>query len=130
MTSVMVVEDDIKSMDVLCEFLQIKDLKVVGRPNDGKEAAKLYGQLHPDVVIMDVMMPKFDGFYGLDEIKKIDQNAIVIMITADLTKETERKLIDRNASAVLHKPDDLDKMIPTIEKLMEEKMHNEFEIGI
>jgi len=121
MTSLIVIEDDEASMNVLCEFLQIKKLDVVGRGISGKKGIELYERLHPDAVLMDVMMPDFDGFYGLERIKKTDPNAIVVMITADTTKETAEKLMSLGASAVLYKPYDLDKVAPTIEMLIDMK---------
>ena len=121
MTTLIVVEDDLDSMEVLCEFLQIQNFDIIGRGINGKEGIKLYDQFRSDVVIMDVMMPEYDGFYGLEGIRKIDADAIVIMITADLTKDTKEKLMDLNASAILYKPNDLDKIAPTIEQFMEEK---------
>lgn len=121
MTTLIVVEDDVDSMEVLCEFLQIKNFDVIGKGINGKEGIKLYEQFRPDVVIMDVMMPEYDGFYGLEGIRKIDPDATVIMITADLTKDTKEKLMGLNASAILYKPNDLEKIAPTIEQFMEEK---------
>ena len=121
MTTLIVVEDDVDSLEVLCEFLQIQNFDIIGRGINGKEGIKLYDQFRSDVVIMDVMMPEYDGFYGLEGIRKIDADATVIMITADLTKDTKEKLMDLNASAILYKPNDLDKIAPTIEQFMEEK---------
>lgn len=121
MTTIILCEDDLDSMEVLTEFLEIHDLDVIGNSINGEECIKLYDQLRPDAVIMDVMMSEYDGFYGLEGIKKIDTDATVIMITADLTKDTKEKLMNLNASAVLYKPNDLDKIVPTIRKFMEEK---------
>jgi len=121
MVSVIVVEDNVDSMGVLCEFLQIKDLDVIGRGKNGEEAIKLYEQLRPDAVIMDVMMPEFDGYHGLEGIRKSDPNAVVVMITADKTDINRTKLKELNASAVLFKPNDVNKIKPTVEKLVEEK---------
>ncbi len=121
MTTLIVVEDDMDSMEVLCEFLQIKNFDVIGKGANGEEGIKLYDQFRPDVVIMDVMMPKYDGFYGLEGIRKVDPDATVIMITADLTEDTTEKLMSLNASAILYKPNDLDKIAPTIEQFMEKK---------
>ena len=121
MTSIIVIEDDEASMNVLCEFLQIKKLNVVGRGISGKKCVELYERLHPDAVLMDVMMPDFDGFYGLERIKKTDPNATIVMITADTTKDTTEKLTRLGASAILYKPYDLDKVVPTIELLIDMK---------
>lgn len=124
MVSVIVVEDNIDSMGVLCEFLQIKDLDVIGRGKNGQDAIKLYNQLRPDAVIMDVMMPEFDGYYGLEGIKKNDPNATVVMVTADKTDVTRKKLMELNASAILYKPNDVNKIKPTVEKLIDKKVQS------
>jgi two-component system chemotaxis response regulator CheY/two-component system response regulator (stage 0 sporulation protein A) len=124
MVSVIVVEDNVDSMGVLCEFLQIKDLDVIGRGKNGQDAIKLYNQLHPDAVIMDVMMPEFDGYYGLEGIKKMDSNAVVVMVTADKTDDTRNKLMELNASAILYKPNDVNKIKPTVETLVSKKVQS------
>ncbi len=124
MVSVIVVEDNVDSMGVLCEFLQIKDLDVIGRGKNGQDAIKLYNQLHPDAVIMDVMMPEFDGYYGLEGIKKMDSNAVVVMVTADKTDTTRKKLMELNASAILYKPNDVNKIKPTVETLVSKKVQS------
>jgi len=122
MTSVIIIEDDVDVLDVLCMFLQIKGLDVIGTGINGKEGIELYDKFHPDAVVMDVMMPNFNGFYGLEGIKKIDSDATIIMITADLSDETHEKLKGLNASAILNKPHGIDKIAPTIEKLIDEKI--------
>ena len=116
MITVGVVEDNIDSLEVLCEFLKIKNLDVIWKGINGEEGIKLYNTLRPDVVIMDVMMPDYDGFHGLEGIKKVNPDAVVIMITADLTVDTEEKLTELNASAILYKPYDFDRIVSTIEQ--------------
>lgn len=118
MTSIIVIEDDEDTTNVLCEFLQIKKIDILGSGINGKKGVELYDQLRPDAVLMDVMMPDFSGFYGLEKIKKIDPKAIVVMITADTTIDTKEKLMSMGASAILYKPDDLTKIVPTIETLI------------
>ena len=124
MVSVIVVEDNVDSMGVLCEFLQIKDLDVIGRGKNGQDAIKLYSQLRPDAVIMDVMMPEFDGYYGLEGIKKSDPNAVIVMVTADKTDATRKKLMNLNASSILYKPNDVNKIKPTVETLVSKKIQS------
>jgi len=121
MTTVILGEDDPDSLDVLSQFLQIHGLNIIGMCVNGKECIEMYEQFPSDVVIMDVLMPDFDGFYGLEGIKKINSDAIVIMITADLSDKTHEKLKALNASQIFYKPHDLDKIVPTIERFMEEK---------
>lgn len=122
MTSVIVVDDDRDTVEVFCEYLSIKDIKVLGKGYDGRSAVELYKEHKPDVVLLDVMMPDYDGFYGLEQIRKFDPNAKIIMVTADLTSDTEKKLVDLKASAMIYKPYEIDSVIETIEKVNKDNM--------
>lgn len=95
-------------MNVFSEFLEINGVDVIGKGYDGKEAVDLYVKLKPDVVFLDVMMDKFDGLYGLEEIKKIDADANVVMITADLSQDTYVKMTSLKASSIIFKPFEID----------------------
>jgi DNA-binding NarL/FixJ family response regulator len=114
---VVVIDDDVDTVEVFCEYLEIKDIEVVGRGYNGKTAVELYEKLKPDIMLLDVMMPDYDGFYGLENIKKINPNAKLIMVTADLTYDTEKKLKMFNASAIIYKPYEIDSVIDTIHKV-------------
>jgi DNA-binding NarL/FixJ family response regulator len=117
LVKVIVVDDDVDTVEVFCEYLEIKDITVLGRGYNGKTAVELYESLKPDIALLDVMMPEYDGFYGLENIKKINPNAKVIMVTADLTYDTEKQLKALNASAVIYKPYEIDSVIDTINKV-------------
>ncbi|MGQ0771667.1 MAG: response regulator [Nitrososphaerota archaeon] len=117
MVKAIVIDDDVDTVEVFCEYLEIKDINVVGRGYNGKTAVELYDALRPDIVLLDVMMPEYDGFYGLENIKKINPAAKVIMVTADLTYDTEKKLKAFNASAVIYKPYEIDTVIETVHKV-------------
>ncbi len=117
MTKVIVIDDDLDTVDVFCEYLEIKSFEVIGKGYNGKEAVELYQKLKPQVVFLDVMMPGYDGFFALEQIKRINPQAIVIMVTADLTIETEQRLVELNASAIVYKPFDIDKIIKTLDRL-------------
>lgn len=108
---VLVVDDDIDTLEVFAEFLEIKDVEVVGRGHDGREAVELYEKHRPDFVLMDVMMPDYDGFYGIEGIRKVDPNAKIIMVTADVSMETKSKLKQLKPAAVVHKPYEIDDLI-------------------
>ena len=122
MTSVIVVDDDRDTVEVFCEYLNIKNIQVLGRGYDGKAAVELYKEHKPDIVLLDVMMPDFDGFYGLEQIRKHDPKAKIIMVTADLTSDTEKKLVELKASAMIYKPYEIDSVIETIDKVSKENV--------
>jgi len=115
--NVIVVDDDYNTVDVFAEFLELNQVNVVGKGYDGKDGVHLYKQLKPDIVFLDVMMPDYDGFYALENIKKINPNALVVMITADLAIETEIKLENMKATSIVYKPFDIQQIIEIIDKL-------------
>lgn len=123
MVRVIIVDDDVDTVAVFSEYLEIKGIEVIGRGYGGKEAVELYGRLAPDIVLLDIMMPEYDGFYALMEIKKMDPNAKVIMVTADLTYDAE-KLLELGVSAIVYKPYDIDEIIQTIQNVHKGMVQN------
>ena len=113
-----VIDDDIDTVEVLAEFLKIKGINVIGRGYDGLEAIMMYMELKPTVVFLDVMMQSHDGFYTLEKIRKIHPDAIVILITGDVTKDTRKKLLKLDASAIIYKPYDINEVIDVTNNLV------------
>jgi len=102
----LVVDDDPDAVEMFSDYLENKGVNVIGKAKDGKEGFELYKKLKPDVVFLDVIMPNFDGFYTLQKIREIDSNAKIIMVTADFSPSTKKKLKDLKASDVIYKPYD------------------------
>ncbi len=115
--NVVIVDDDYNTVEAFTEFLELKNIKVVGKGFDGNDAVKLYRNLKPDIVFLDVMMPEYDGFYALEKIREINPNAVVIMVTADLTQETEDRLKELKANSIVYKPFDIQQILEVISKL-------------
>ena len=113
-----VIDDDMDTVSVLSDFLQLKGITVLGKGYGGLEAVKIYEKLRPDVVFLDVMMKKHDGFYTLQKIREIQSDAIIILITADITEETRIKLLEMKASAIIYKPYDINEVVDVVNKLV------------
>ncbi|MCH7969151.1 MAG: response regulator [Thaumarchaeota archaeon] len=124
MTTAIVVDDDIDTCDVLTEFLEFKDIEVLGIGYDGKEAVDLYQKHNPDIVFLDIMMPHYDGFYGLEKIKQLNPAAYVIIVTGDLTAETYNRLKLLKSSAIIYKPFDIEKIMDVVKQVCKEKLCN------
>lgn len=62
--------------------------EVVGEAEDGATAVRLYGEIHPDVVITDIHMPVLDGLEATRQIKAMDPQARILMLTATDADET------------------------------------------
>lgn len=113
-TSVIVVEDDLDSMEVLSEYLQMKEIKVVAKANDGQEAFEFYQKYKPEIVLLDVIMPNYDGFYALEKIKEFDPNAKVIFVTAASNDTTQKRLFETNVDGIVFKPFQMNQLLEAI----------------
>ncbi|MDX1533978.1 MAG: response regulator, partial [Nitrosopumilaceae archaeon] len=120
-TRAIVIDDDKDTLEIFCEFLKLKKVEVVGKARNGLEALNIYKATKPDIVLMDVMMPDYNGFFGLEKIKKFDKESKVVMVTADLTESTAQKLNDLGADEILYKPYEIEQVMKTINKLLAEQ---------
>ena len=118
-----VIDDDLDTVELFSEYLEIKGIHVVGKGYDGKEAVELYQKLKPDVIFLDIMMPHYDGFYAVEQIRKIDPDAKLIMVTADLTSDTADILAEQKVS-VVYKPYEFEDILATIDKLTKSSAGN------
>lgn len=82
--------------------------EVVGTATDGVEALQQYEQFHPEVVLMDVRMPRMDGLTCTSKLAAQDPNAKVIIITGGRT--TEQDAVDAGAQAFVEKPFGIDEL--------------------
>jgi two-component system, chemotaxis family, chemotaxis protein CheY len=103
-TTAIVIDDDHDAVDVLCEYLELMNIHILGKGYNGRDAVELYHRFRPNIVFLDVMMPDYDGVYALEKIKQINPRASVIIITADKTEERENKLVELGASEIIYKP--------------------------
>lgn len=62
-------------------FDLVPDIDLVGEAEDGKQALKLNQELHPDVILMDLMMPEMDGIACIKEIKAGSPEARILVLT-------------------------------------------------
>ena len=117
MIKVIVIDDENDVAEVLYEFLKIKEIEVVGRGKNGKEAFELYKKHHPDIILMDLVMPNYDGFYGIEKIRKYDPKSKIMIISASLTHLYVKKLLKLNVNAILLKPYDLNNIVEKINQV-------------
>lgn len=115
--SVILIDDDEDILELLTEYLVLEDFDVVGRGTDGLQAVNLYAEHMPDFVIMDIAMPKYDGLYGLEHIKKLNPNAIILILTGNSDKSITSKIIQLNATMILEKPYPIDKLVSILKSI-------------
>ncbi|MDR1712324.1 MAG: response regulator [Propionibacteriaceae bacterium] len=111
---VLVAEDEALIRMDLVELLTEEGYDVVGQAADGEEAIALARQLQPDVVVMDVKMPKLDGISAAETIVG-DRIAAVVMLTAFSQRELINRATDAGAMGYIVKPFDSSDVVPAIE---------------
>ncbi|GAB3761852.1 response regulator [Microlunatus parietis] len=113
-TRVLVAEDEVLIRTDLVEMLTEEGYEVVGEAGDGEQAIELATQLRPDLVVLDVKMPKLDGISAAEKIAG-ERIAPVVMLTAF----SQRDLVDRaskaGAMAYVVKPFGKSDLVPAIE---------------
>jgi DNA-binding NtrC family response regulator len=100
---ILICDDEEIMRDVLETILSAAGYKV-DLAKTGEEALELYSQKPYDVVLMDVSMPGMGGLTALEELLKIDPNAVVMMITAYATFDTAISAWEKGAHGVIRKP--------------------------
>lgn len=111
---VLVAEDEALIRLDLAEMLREEGYDVVGEAGDGQEAVDMAEKLRPDLVIMDVKMPRRDGIDAASEIasKRI---APIVVLTAFSQRDLVERARDAGAMAYLVKPFNVTDLIPAIE---------------
>ena len=114
MARVMIAEDSPATRLVLKDALEIGHHEVVAEAVDGIETLEKFGKTNPDILLLDVAMPKKDGMSALEEIISSNPDAKIIMITADESFSTIHKSAKVGAQAYIVKPFDFDDVLKAI----------------
>lgn len=89
-------------------------IRVVGEASDGKEALEMCIRLRPDVVLMDMRMPEYDGSYGTRRIKDTVPDVKVLVLTTFDDKETVDRALSAGADGYLLKEMDSRQILNSI----------------
>lgn len=109
-----VIDDDSDTVEIFSALLEERDVLVLAKGYNGKQAIELFSEHSPDVVFVDIMMPDGTGFHAIRNIRKINENAKIIVVTADVKSTTEEKLNDLNVNGIIYKPLDMDKIMQLV----------------
>ena len=111
---VVVAEDEALIRLDLVEMLNESGYEVIGQAGDGLKAIELTENMNPDLVIMDIKMPKLDGISAAEKIAS-NRFCPVVILTAFSQKDLVEKARDAGAMAYLTKPFSMDELMPAIE---------------
>jgi two-component system chemotaxis response regulator CheY len=117
MTRVLIVDDSLFMRNHLTKLLVKHGYETIAA-EDGEQAVHTYRQNNPDVVLMDITMPRKDGLEALSEIRQLDPRAKVVMLTALNQRPAVTRAIQIGAKDFLVKPVLPDKLITALQKAL------------
>jgi NarL family two-component system response regulator LiaR len=101
---VLIVDDHAVVREGLRTFLALQDgIEVAGEAQDGEEALERVAELHPDVVVMDLVMPRLDGVGAMRELQRLERAPRVLVLTSFLDDERLMPAIEAGAAGYLLK---------------------------
>lgn len=122
--SVLIVDDEEIMRDVLETILSGAGYKA-DLAKTGEEALEIYSNKQYDVVLMDVSMPGMGGLSTLEELIKIDEEAVVLMITAFATFETAISAWEKGAMGCIRKPFQNEQILTMVGRGIKKRRHEE-----
>jgi len=116
--TVLIVDDVDFVRSTLANILNAAKYQIVGEAKDGISAIELYAKLKPDIVTMDVVMPRMSGIEATKRITKMDQDAKIVIISAMEQEHLVMEAINAGARDYVLKPFKAKDILMTLEHLL------------
>ena len=120
MYQILVVDDSPGDLHTLGKLLTTAGYQTI-TASDGRKAISLFGEKHPDLVLLDLIMPEMDGIATLRAIKEIDPSSKAVMCTASGLEPVVQLAMLSGASGFVTKPFEEDTILRTIRKVLGEE---------
>lgn len=117
---VLLVDDEKAFVDTLAQRLKMREL-IVDTVYDGEQALACINEVDPDVIVLDLKMPGLHGIEVLREVKKINHEIQVIILTGHGTDKDEEEARKLGGFEFLRKPADIDLLVSKIKEAYSEK---------
>jgi len=115
---ILIVDDHSVVREGLVSLVKRKsDMVVVGEGSNGREAVELWKEHRPDVTLLDLRMPELDGVGAIMEIRELDENAQIVVLTTYDGDEDIYRAIKAGAKAYLLKDTARDALVETVRRV-------------
>lgn len=112
--NIMIADDSDAIRLVLNDILSIGNHTIVGEAINGEEAVNLFFKTSPDLLLLDLAMPKKDGLTVVKEIMEKNPQAKIILITASDDQKIINQCLELGASSCISKPFDINNVLKQI----------------
>ena len=124
---ILIVDDEPGNIHVLERMLNSAGYRNIISTTDGRTTPDLYQSIQPDLILLDIRMPGFNGFDVMNALSILEQESYlpILVLTAQLDTETRLKAIKAGAKDFVNKPFIMEEMLARINNLLEVRMlHN------
>jgi len=115
---ILLVDDNDVTREVLRVILRSEGYNVVGEATDGGTGLELAMKLRPDLILLDIVMPKITGTEILPRIRELLPEARVLMVTANKDQDTITEVVKNGIHGYILKPFNAQKIIDTVEAVV------------
>lgn len=119
MKRVLVADDASFMRQMIRDIIEPEGYEVVGEASDGMEVVEKFGELQPDVVMMDIVMPKRSGIDAVRAIREKHPDAVVVMCSALGQETLVMEALQAGARDFIVKPFKPDAVVATLAKVVE-----------
>ena len=120
MTTILYVEDNEDNIYMLCRWLQREGFEVdIART--GGEGVAMAREVHPDLIIMDLVLPEMDGFQAAQQLRSDGdtRHIPIIALSASVLPEDQQRAIDAGCDDFETKPVDFPRLLMKMERLLQ-----------
>ncbi len=121
MTRVLIADDASFMRQMIRDIIEPEGFEVVGEASDGVEVIEKFKELHPDMVMMDIVMPKCSGIDSVKGIIAMDPTARVVMCSALGQESLVMEAIEAGAKDFIVKPFKPEAVVSTLKKALEKE---------
>ena len=118
---ILIVDDAAFMREMLRDLLSEEGYEIVAEAADGDEAVAAYAEHSPDLVMLDIVMPRKSGLEALREIRGLDPGACIVMCSALGQEALVMEALEAGASDFIVKPFKPDQAIAVIEKALDKE---------
>lgn len=117
--SVLIVDDSDITRETLRVILRSEAYDLVGEATDGDVAHEMAIKLRPNIILLDVIMPKVSGLEALKSIKLVVPETLILMVTANKDQETVSEAVHAGISGYIVKPFNAKKVLDAVGQVAE-----------
>ena len=120
-TTILVVDDSPFAAKQIQDLVEENGYEVIGYAKNGEEGIRMYEDLHPDIVVMDIIMPGIDGLETAEILLKRDPDATILMLSSLCDSGTLEEVKSIGLKYLIPKPWEDDVLLATLEMLKKQR---------